>query len=208
MDPWFLLPFPTSAFQNASAPPCAPRGPTAGCQVVQVVIDAWSGSRGTEMTFPAQLDLIKQLWSDKPVLFIHQPISTQTIHIQLKQMSSPCPPKKTKTTVLWARMTFAKLEDGGSGTSSRRPRVEASLHLVCNACPVLATMLPGNEPELKPQKIETEVFMLKKQPQNNYNKQPRQPLCCSLTVALHWLCCSCAIEQVHLVCFKLVQLVS
>ena len=105
-------------------------------------------------------------------------------------------------------MTFAKLEDGVSGRSSRRPRVEASLHLVCNACPVLATMLPGNEPELKPQKIETEVFMLKKQPQNNYNKQPRQPLCCSLTVALHWLCCSCAIEQVHLVCFKLVQLVS
>ena len=158
MDPWFLLPFPTSAFQNASAPPCAPRGPTAGCQVVQVVIDAWSGSRGTEMTFPAQLDLIKQLWSDKPVLFIHQPISTQTIHIQLKQMSSPCPPKKTKTTVLWARMTFAKLEDGGSGTSSRRPRVEASLHLVCNACPVLTTMLPGIEPELWPQKNRNRSF--------------------------------------------------
>ena len=81
-------------------------------------------------------------------------------------------------------MTFAKLDDGGSGTSSRRPRVEASLHLVCNACPVLATMLPGIEPELWPQKTETEAFMLQKQPQNNYNKQPRQPLCCSLTVAL------------------------
>ena len=162
MDPWFLLPFPTSAFQNASAPPCTPRGagrPTAGCQVVQVVIDVWSGSRGTEMTFPAQLDLIKQLWSDKPVLFIHQPISTQTIQLkfQLKQMSSS-PPTKTKTTVLWARMTFAKLEDGGSGTSSRRPRVEASLHLVCNACPVLTIGLPGNEPELKPQKNRNRSF--------------------------------------------------
>ena len=152
MDPWFLLPFSTSAFQNASAPPCAPRGPTAGCQVVQVVIDAWSGNRGTEMTFPAQLDLIKQLWSDKPVSFIDQPISTQTIHVDLKHMPPPIKKNKNnKTTVLWARMTFAKLEDGGSGTSSRRPRVEASLHLVCNACPVLTTMLPGIEPELWPQ---------------------------------------------------------
>ena len=148
MDPWFLLPFPTSAPQNASAPPCTSRGagrPTAGRQVVQLVIDAWSASRGTQMTFPAQLDLIKQLWSDKPVLFIHQPISTK----QFKSILNTCPPPpptKTKTTVLWARMTFAKLEDGGSGTSSRRPRVEASLHLVCNACPVLATMLPGIEP--------------------------------------------------------------
>ena len=159
MDPWFLLPFPTSAPQNASAPPCTSRGHTAGCRVVQVVIDAWSGCRGTEMTFPAQLDLIKQLWSDKPVLFIHQPISTQTIQLkfQLKQMSSS-PPTKTKTTVLWARMTFAKLEDGGSGTSSRRPRVEASLHLVCNACPVLTTMLPGIEPELWPQKNRNRSF--------------------------------------------------
>ena len=173
MDPWFLLPFPTSAPQNASAPPCTPRGagrPTAGRQVVQVVIDAWSASRGTQMTFPARLDLIKQLWSDKPVLFIHQPISTQTIHLQFKHIFFT---QKTKTTaLLFARMTFAKLEDGGSGTSSRRPRVEASLHLVCNPCPVLATILPGIEPELWSQKTETEAFMLQKQPQNNYNKQP------------------------------------
>ena len=69
-------------------------------------------------------------------------------------------------------MTFAKLEDGGSGTSSRRPRVEASLHLVCNPCPVLATMLPGIEPFVATKKTETEAFMLQKQPQNNYNKQP------------------------------------
>ena len=152
MDPWFLLPFPTSAFQNASAPPCTPRGagrPTAGRQVVQVVIDASSASRGTQMTFPAQLDLIKQLWSDKPVLFIHQqPISTKTIHIQLKPMSSSPPIKKTRQQhccLLGGRFPNWRMV-GGSGTSSRRPRVEASLHLVCNACPVLATILPGIEP--------------------------------------------------------------
>ena len=27
-------------------------------------------------------------------------------------------------------------------------------------------------------------------------------------IAMHWLCCSFATQQVHLVCFKLVQLVS
>ena len=104
MDPWFLLPFPTSAPQNASAPPCTSRGagrPTAGCQVVQVVIDASSASRGTQMTFPAQLDLIKQLWSDKPVLFIDQPISTQTIQIHLKHIFHPKKPRQQYCELGW-----------------------------------------------------------------------------------------------------------
>ena len=95
---------------------------------------------------------------------------------------SSSPPTKTKTTVLWARMTFAKLEDGGSGTSSRRPRVEASLHLVCNACPVLTTMLPGIEPELWPQKKQKQkLSCFKNNPKTttiNNQEKPR---------VAHWL---------------------
>ena len=89
-------------------------------------------------------------------------------------------------------MTFAKLEDGGSGTSSRRPRVEASLHLVCNACPVLTTMLPGIEPELWPQKNRNRSFHASKTTPKQLQLTTKTTIMllidCSIALALLQLC--------------------